>query len=916
MRAARIYPSVVFCFALAAARDVSAKSHAVSQDGSSVISPRSETGSAGATAAKAPAEKSTATGPSAAPPIGRDKPTDSAAATPAPPGKPADPAPTSPPARDKKKPAPSTESSPKIAPNGLPPASTPSRAAAPPATAPKPEASAAPTKKSEAPQKPSGATDVGRKAETSGAPKASDGTRRGEGSVRKSPPASPEGAREAPVPTSPPVVSGPAESPGPGAGQGERKIRQSERSDAEALGATKKSDASVALKKPDSPARESAGTAHRLGKAPKHPISTLPDGAAPGPTDDDARRQIVGGPTADDLAAAKPDAELREMREAERALFPKPLYGARVGWSWDLPAPLDDGSPTVVASGLPPGFQIAPDERSTSVSKEAEFVKTLTLPNLPTRLDARVLKYLQFYRDDARGRNILRTWAKKCGRFVPALRAELAKAGLPTDLVWLSLIESGHNPTIVSPVGAAGLWQFMPESGRLYGLTVDRWVDERLDPERATVAAVRYLNDLRSRFGSWELAMAAYNMGHGGLLRAVRKFNTNDFWALSRYEAGIPWETTLYVPKILATAVVMANKKAFGIDDIEQDAPISFDTVQVASNVDLADIARAADVSLEDVRALNAQYLSGRTPPVTEPTAAGSPPRRYPVRVPAGRGLVTEQRLAANGRRPGPAMEPHVVRFGDTLETIAAEHGAAARDIAQQNHVGADERLLTGSVLLVPSSPSGGSTTVKDVDEEVVVVPGRRFVESNRKRVFYKVLPGDQVGQIASAFGVSPSEVGAWNAIDPVAELQPGMTLQVLVRPEFDLSRVRCLAEHEVKLLVAGSAEFFDFFEAQNGRKRLTVTAKKGDTYAVIGRRYGMSTSMMERINRIPAVTPLNVGDRVVVYTKGEAGAGVTSDVDLARELAAISAPFPEALPPLPSTAANAAPNGHRTVLP
>src|SRR5690606_34255177 len=104
--------------------------------------------------------------------------------------------------------------------------------------------------------------------------------------------------------------------------------------------------------------------------------------------------------------------------------------------------------------------------------------------------------------------------------------------GLPKDLVWLSLIESGHNPLASSPAGAAGLWQFIPSSGRMYGLTVDRWVDERLDPRRSTRAAARFLSDLYQRFGSWELAMAAYNMGHAGLLRSVRKYNTNDFWRL------------------------------------------------------------------------------------------------------------------------------------------------------------------------------------------------------------------------------------------------------------------------------------------------------------------------------------------------------------------------------------------------
>jgi membrane-bound lytic murein transglycosylase D len=306
------------------------------------------------------------------------------------------------------------------------------------------------------------------------------------------------------------------------------------------------------------------------------------------------------------------------------------------------------------------------------------------------------VKYLEFYRDDPRGKNILRIWAKKSGKLAPALKAEFAKAGLPTDLVWLSLIESGHNPTIVSPAGAAGLWQFIPESARMYGLTVDRWVDERLDPERSTEAAVRYLSDLRTRFGTWELAMAAYNMGHGGLLRAIRKFNTNDFWALSRYEAGLPWETTLYVPKILATAIVMANKKAFGVDDVEQDAPISFDTVFVGPNADLGEVARAAEVPDESVRSLNAAYLSGRTPPPTE--GAG---KRWPVRVPAGRGLVAEQRLAEGAHRLGSGPEPHVVRFGDTLASVAVEYGTTVRALSQENRLGPDDRLQPGSILLI-----------------------------------------------------------------------------------------------------------------------------------------------------------------------------------------------------------------------
>ncbi|HVU05827.1 MAG TPA: LysM peptidoglycan-binding domain-containing protein [Polyangiaceae bacterium] len=681
---------------------------------------------------------------------------------------------------------------------------------------------------------------------------------------------------------------------GPGPGQGERKIATPSEAKTEAQKTVPETDA------------EGSGKSVHKGKPPKRPSATLPDGATKAPMDDDGRRQIAGGATADELDGDKPDPELRELRDAERVLFPKPLRGGTSPWSWEYPAPVDGSAPTIVASGLPPTFPL-PAERPDAAAKDAAFLQGLSSTNLPVHLDQRVVTYLKFYRDDPRGKSILRTWAKKCGRLAPALRAELAKAGLPTDLVWLSLIESGHNPTIVSPAGAAGLWQFIPESARLYGLTVDRWVDERLDPERSTFAAVRYLADLRTRFGSWELAMAAYNMGHGGLLRAMRKYNTNDFWALTRYEAGLPWETTLYVPKIVATAIAMTNKKAFGIDDVEQDAPLSFDTVTVPPGTDLSEVARAADTTPEDIRALNAHYVSGRTPP-SDGTRRG-----YPVKVPAGRGLVAEQRLAQGPKRAGSPTEPHVVRYGDTVETIALEHGATVRDVAQLNHVSPDERLAPGTVVLVPLGPDGATRPSPD-DEEVVVVPARRFADASKRRVFYRIVQGDQLPEIAARLGTTPAELAAWNAIDPAAQVQAGMTLQAFVRADLDLSRIRVLGEHEVRVLVAGSGEFFEYFEAQNGRKRVTLTAKKGDTFVALARKYGMSFGLMERVNRVPIATPLSPGDRVVVYTKGEAPASAP-DVDQPKALSAVVAPLPDVLPAVPA-GTEATQNGKRAVVP
>src|SRR5688572_13309731 len=359
---------------------------------------------------------------------------------------------------------------------------------------------------------------------------------------------------------------------GPGRGSGKRVLER-------APAATRARATSSAA----SPRREPERS-HKVGRPPKVPRATLPDDATKTLINEKLRRSIAGGATVDDLAAGGDDPELLELQRAERQLFPQLVSGRHVESDAALPSPLRTPGPSVSSSGLPLGPADA--VRDEPPAPDA-WPSGLSLPNIPVQLEQRTLDYLKFYRDSERGRQLAESWARKAGRYVPAVQAELARAGLPTDLVWMSLIESGHNPTIRSPAGAAGLWQFIPDTARCYGLTVDRWVDERLDPLRSTQAAAIYLNDLKSRFGSWELAMAAYNMGHGGLSRSVRRYHTNDFWRLVRLEAALPWETALYVPKILAIAIVMKNRRAFGLDDVAADPAISFDTIYVPGGVPL-----------------------------------------------------------------------------------------------------------------------------------------------------------------------------------------------------------------------------------------------------------------------------------------------------------------------------------------
>ncbi len=598
---------------------------------------------------------------------------------------------------------------------------------------------------------------------------------------------------------------------------------------------------------PASPAPAGSSTAaksHRVGRAPNAPKSTLPEGMTAGSPDGAARRLVAQGATDEELAGKVSDPELQALEDAERVLFPKAIEGVRPGWSWDFP-----GGPKAVPQ--------AGNQAAEPRALEEEWLRSLSMPNIPVRMDERVIKYLRFYRDTKRGRAIGSIWARKIGRYTAALKAEFARHGLPSDLVWLSLIESGHNPNIRSPAGAAGLWQFMPDSGRMYGLTVDRWVDERLNPQRATVAAARYLSDLHRRFGNWDLAMAAYNMGHNGLTRSVRKFNTNDFWRLGRFEAGIPWETTLYVPKILAIAVVMNNKKAFGLHKIKPDAAVSFDVVYANPGVPLADVARASGVAPEAIAALNPQYLAGRTPP----SSGSRGKKRWRVHVPRGSGQQATRALAKRSKRK--KFNVLTARFGDTIASIAGRARTSAKALRRLNRLGSSERMAKGTILMVPKSGS-----VAPAPSAPIVVPAQRFQYPGRDRVFYQVLSGDSLPQIAGAFGVSEAEVLTYNSLDKTAGLQAKMVLQIFVPKGRDLSGVRYSTPADSRVLIAGTKTFFDHFEGLRGRERLTVSARAKDTLTKIGRRYGMSSGMMERINRHSRRRQLSEGEPVVVYTK------------------------------------------------
>ncbi len=613
------------------------------------------------------------------------------------------------------------------------------------------------------------------------------------------------------------------------------------------------------------------------------------------------RRQTAGGPTLDDTAVGADTPELRALWAAERELFPPASPSIGSPWPQDLPFPVaaSDDKPRVHASGLPPSSPSSAPPGSAPGAKDVAWLAKLDMPDLPVRWDPRVVRYLELFKDDARLRGIYTRWLSRSGRYRDAIKKVLRKKGLPEDLVALVMIESGFDPTARSPVGALGLWQFMPDTGKIYGLAQDRWADQRMSLAASTEAASDFLADLYRRFGSWDLAMAAYNMGYGGVVAAVRRYNTNDYWALAKLEGSLPWETTLYVPKILAAAVVLRNLSAFGYQDVAIDPPLDGEDVPVAPGTALATVAQVCGTTTKELESLNPELRASRTPPREDD---------WPVHVPSGKAAGCAQALAK--KHDGPALEKYVVRFGESLEQIAQARRVPASKIIELNGIAPGEVVRGGTVLLLPKGEVSQSAPTpapeKKADKPVVVVPQELFVYPDRRRVFYRVQVGDTVRDVCTAFHVSTDELRRWNEIDPSARLVENMTLQLFVARDADLSHAVVLGESDVHVVVVGTDEFFQHAD-DKGRRRIVVAAKSGDTLESIGKKHGVSTAMMERINRRGRSEPLAEGDTVVVWVPNAQATGPAAQASLARSSSEpapttplASPPAPDQLPPLP----------------
>ncbi len=516
---------------------------------------------------------------------------------------------------------------------------------------------------------------------------------------------------------------------------------------------------------------------------------TVASSALPGaPSSSPARSETVATPSSsparESVGATPSSVEVHETRDKSKVEVEvdRGKTGQPESVQLDLPS-LEDESEKIK--------EAVPETGDAVADEEPEF-------DIPIVVNRKVERWLDYFQTV--GRKHMVVWLARSERYIPMMQTILKEKGLPSDLVYLALIESGFSTRARSHASAVGPWQFIQGTARRYGLRVDWWIDERQDPEKSTIAAANYLSDLHDMFGSWYLAAAGYNAGEGRVVRAMRRVKLGidveeaeaeeitaardaAFWRIAerRYLAA---ETRDYVPKLIAAALIAKSPEKYGFSDVEYQEPLVYDKAEVPDATDLAVIARAAETTYEEIQALNPELRRWATPP----NYPG-----YQVKLPIG----TRETFVKNFGRISPSeritYRRHVVRRGETLSRIASRYGIDLSQVRRMNGL-RGSLIRVGQSLVVPI-PADRTYIARGQDGDREIKPGRRTVATSRRApsrisadgessragaTRHRVRRGETLWEIGERYGVTVADLRRWNRLSTRHVLKAGESLIIM----------------------------------------------------------------------------------------------------------------------------------------
>lgn len=570
--------------------------------------------------------------------------------------------------------------------------------------------------------------------------------------------------------------------------------------------------------------------------------------------------------------------EIEESLEAAQSGVPPEVVGddsedsvEAVGASIDEP-PMSPPEPEqTVAQEVKDLESLGKWEEGTS-TKEAAAVITY---DFPVTINRQVEYYLDFFQN--KHRKTFERWLARSSRYLPMIQNELREAGLPQDLAYLAMIESGYNDGAYSKARAVGMWQFIKGTGRKYGLLINSNVDERRDPVKATKAAVSYLSDLYQEFDSWYLAVAGYNAGEGKIRRAIKKYDTTNFWDLAQGRF-LKLETKRYVPKLIAAIILARDPEKYGFTDIEYQEPLAYDVVEVPRWTALRAVALAAEMDPEDLRLLNRELRKPFTPPDFS---------SYALKVPPGKKVQVEQNLPRVRAVVTTNFKTHKVREGESLTSVCRQYGLSKTVILKANNLRA-AKLQAGHRLRIPFQ-----TTDYELLPEGVNTPNRLVADSaGGDFILHKIRPGDTVSGLAKLYNVPAHLIAGWNDLQDISRIRAGQQLAIYVRrgeePDAGVAPVLAKMENtevvrpevrKKKVVDGGSPDL------ENGPGTLATSAvapgnatyyqvRRGDSLWTISKRFQVSIADIRRWNGLDKTTLIHPETNLVVGADAAAPAG------------------------------------------
>jgi len=455
----------------------------------------------------------------------------------------------------------------------------------------------------------------------------------------------------------------------------------------------------------------------------------------------------------------------------------------------------------------------------------------------PITINQKVRLAMQYFQ--TKGRPVFTRWMERSGKYEKLVKDILVEEGVPTELFYVAMIESGFNPQANSYARAVGMWQFISATGKAYGLRHDWWFDERRDVIKASHAAARHFKDLYASFDDWYLSLAGYNCNPKRVKREMRQKDTNDFWQLNR----LPRQTRNYVPTFLAARILASSPEKFGFEFVRQK-PLEYDVVELNEAIDLNLVARFTDTTYQFIREINPAVLRWTTPPGV---------KDFALYLPKGKKDIFLEKLSQVPAEEKSSYVRHKVRSGETISTIARKYHTTIQILQSQNSL-KGTILQEGHYLIIPVPQNSEhyyqAPVVAEPTPKKSSHPKRVTEVAGHKKVQYVVKAGDTIGEIAENFKVRAGDIRSWNGLRYGQYIYPKQVLAIWIPGQEEVVPV---TKERAEPSVRAGANYY--------------VVKTGDTLWDIAKKYNISVDQLKALNKMRTAR-IKAGDKLVVPDK------------------------------------------------